>query len=345
MIILKKDMRNGKITAKAQSVDDLWCLSRAISKGDVVTGKTTRKVRLGASEEAVKKTYTLSISVEEVEFKDKSLRVNGATTGQNEDIPKGAHHTITIEQGDVLTIAKTKWPKYQLDRLEQATNEQLKALIIVFDREAALLARLKSSGYEIVAELKGKVKKKGYDTATVTNFYREIIAAAKSYDERNAPDKIILASPAFWKDEMLNELKSDPKAELLKKKISLASCSSVSENAIGEVLKRPEMEAVFKTAEAAKEMRLVEEAMKAIAKGGKVAYGEKEVRKAIEAAAVETLLITDSKVYGSKEAESLMGSVEENGGTAFIINSENEAGQKLDSLGGMAAMLRYKVTF
>ncbi|MBI2175892.1 mRNA surveillance protein pelota [Candidatus Woesearchaeota archaeon] len=344
MKILKKELKHGKVVVQAQSLDDLWCLSQTVSKGDTVAGKTTRKVKLGSAEEAVKKTYFLTIATEDVKFEEQALRISGKTTEPNEDIPKGAHHTITIEPGDALTVIKERWQKYQLDRLDQATQEQLKALIVVFDRETALIARLKTRGYEVITELKGKVRRKDYDTSTATNFYKEIIAYAKDYDERNKPDKIILASPAFWKEELLNELKSDPKAGTLKNKIVLATCSSVSENAIDEVLKRPEMDTVLATAMAAKEMKLVDEMMTEIARDGKVAYGLKEVEGAIEAAAVEKLLISDVTVYKNQSSEQLMKKVEDTGGKVFIINSENAAGQKLDALGGMAALLRYRTS-
>ena len=342
MRILNKDLKHGKLAVQAQSLDDLWCLSQVVRKGDVVIGRTTRKVRMGSAEEAVKKQYTLSISVEEVEFKDHALRISGKTTEAMEDIPKGAHHTITAEPSDTLTIVKETWQKYQLDRINAATEEQLNALIVVFDRELCLLAKLKSRGYEVITELKGKVKKKGYDTTT-TNFYKEIIGAVKEYDSRNKPDKIVIASPAFWKDELMNELENDAKSGQLREKIVAAACSSVGENAIDEVLKRPEMATVLANALASKEMKLVDEVMTEIAKDGKVTYGKKEVQEAVQAGAVEKLLITDVNVYNNPDLEKLMEKTENSSGKVFIINSENQAGQKLDSLGGMAAILRYRM--
>jgi len=163
MRILKKDLGHGKLVVQAQNLDDLWCLSQSVRKGDVVIGKTTRKVRLGSAEEAVKKQYVLSVAVEDVEFKEQSLRLSGKTTEAMEDIPKGSHHTITTEPNDILTIIKESWQKYELDRIDQATQVQLSALIVIFDRELCLLARLKSRGYEIITELKGRVRKKGYE--------------------------------------------------------------------------------------------------------------------------------------------------------------------------------------
>ncbi|HIG98482.1 TPA: mRNA surveillance protein pelota [Candidatus Woesearchaeota archaeon] len=344
MKLIRKDLKNGRVVVQPQGLDDLWLLSRMITKGDAVTGRTTRKVRLGSSEEAVKKTYILSILVEEAEFKDQALRVSGTTTEPKDDVPKGAHHAIAAEPGDVLTIVKEKWQKYQINRLESATETQLNALIIVFDRETALFASLKREGYELIAELKGKVRKKDYDTAVTGNFYKEIIVAAREYDERRHPDRIIAASPAFWKDELMHELANDAKAKALREKIVLATCSSVSQNAIDEVLKRPEMETVLATANAARELKLVDELMIEISREGKAAYGKKEVENAVEAAAAEKLLITDAMVYNNKSSEALLKKAEEKGAKVVVINSENTAGQKLDALGGIGAMLRYRIS-
>lgn len=343
MKLLKKDLKHGKMVVKAESLDDLWLLGQTVRQGDAVVGRTTRKVKLGSSEEAVKKTYVLQLAVEGAEFKEQSVRISGKTAEPAEDVPKGSFHTLAVEQGDVITIIKAKWQKYELDRLNEATQQQLKILIVVFDRESCLLARLKSRGYDVVLELKGKVRKKDYSTASVTNFYKEIIASVKDYSERNKPDKIILASPAFWKEEFLNEIKNDAAAGLLKQKLVMATCSSVGENAIEEVLKRPEMETALESAAAAKELKLVEEVMTEIAKDGNAVYGAKEVENAVLAGAAEKLLITDTKVYNNPCSELLMKQAEDNGGKVIIINSENTAGQKLDALGGMAAMLRYKL--
>jgi len=65
MKILKKDLKHGKIVLGVQNLDDLWHLSQVIDKGDIVSGKTTRKIRRGAKEEAAKKTLFLAIEAKE----------------------------------------------------------------------------------------------------------------------------------------------------------------------------------------------------------------------------------------------------------------------------------------
>ena len=82
--------------------------------------------------------------------------------------------------------------------------------------------------------------------------------------------------------------------EKLKSKIILATCSSVGENAINEVLKRPETENALKQDRIAREFRYVEELFVEISKNNLASYGLKETKNAAIAGAVKTLLITDS---------------------------------------------------
>ena len=338
MKLLKKDLKHGKIVVVVQNLDDLWHLSQIIESGDVISSKTTRKIK-ATEKETEKKTLFLDIRVEEVEFKEKNLRISGKTTEEKEDVPKGAYHTISLEISSTTGITKGSWPKYQLKRLEQATKKQAETLILVLDREEAIFALLKSKGYEVLTQIKGKVAKKGIKTAT-SNFYKELSDKLAEYDKRFKSDAIIVASPAFWKEDLMEELKDSE----LKKKIVTATCSSVGKNAIEEVLKRPELKEVLKQQRAAEESKYIEELMMEISKDGLAIYGKKEVEGAVESGNVKVFLITDVFIYKNREkSEELMKNSEAVKGEVVIINSENEAGKKLDSLGGTAVLLRYKM--
>ena len=75
----------------------------------------------------------------------------------------------------------------------------------------------------------------------------------------------------------------------------------------------------------------------------KIAYGLKEVKNAINMGAVDMLLILDSKV-ASENMGDLMDMVENMKGEVMVISSEHEGGKQLESLGGMAAILRYEIS-
>ena len=88
--------------------------------------------------------------------------------------------------------------------------------------------------------------------------------------------------------------------------------------------------------------RMMEPVLEEIAKDGPVAYGPKQVKEAADSGAVEILLVLDSKVRES-HLEQLMSSVEAGRGKVVVVSEHHEGGRKLGSIGGIAALLRYKV--
>ena len=154
---------------------------------------------------------------------------------------------------------------------------------------------------------------------------------------------IILASPVFWKEELMKNLKD----QSIKKKIVLATCSSVTSNAIVEVLKRPEVKEVLRKMRTSKEIKLVEDLLEAIAKNTPNTYGLKQVEAAAQAGAVKTLLLTDTFIQKMREKEKyesldkIMTLIDDTKGEIHIISHEHESGKKLEGLGGIAAILRY----
>jgi len=348
------NIKKGVIKLKPENLDDMWYLSNIIDPGDLIKGKTIRKIKLGEKEQRkikiIKKPVFIEIKAEKIEFSKYSsiLRVGGLIVECPDEIQKGSYHTFNIEENTIITITKEKWLKFQLEKLKEALIEKgPKILICILDREEALFALTKKQGYELLSKLEGKVQKKGVEEKKETNFYFEIIKTLQMYNKRYKIDNIIIASPAFWKEELLKNLKDDE----LKSKITLATCSSVSRNAVNEVLKRNEVKEILKKDRIAKEINLVEDLLVEIAKNNLAVYGSKETENAANAGAVKLLLITDSFIRKTREEniyekiEQIMKIVESTKGNIHIISSEHEGGKKLDGLGGIGALLRYKLNY
>jgi len=354
MKLIHSDLKKNIVKVKIENLDDLWYLNQIIEKSDLVKGKTLRKVKIGDEsqrrQKKEKKAVFLLIQVEKVEFSKTSniLRVSGIVKEGPEDIPLGSHHTFNIEENSILTIIKQKWLKFQIDKLKEASKATAaKILICVHDREEAHFALMKKYGYQLLTNIKGTVTKKADIKQKETNFYKEILKQLIGYDERYNLSKIIIASPAFWKEELMKEIED----ENLKNRIILAICSSVGENAINEVIKRPETENALKQDRIAKEYKYMEELFAEISKANLASYGLKETKNAAIAGAVKTLLITDSFIQKKRmedkyeNIENIMKIVDSTKGDILIISSEHEAGKKLDGLGGIAAILRYKLNY
>ena len=352
MKIIYQDLKKGEIKVKVENLDDIWYLSHIIEKGDLVKGQTFRKIKLGKEGErkakVEKKKVFLVIKVEKTEYEAELLRVSGVVKEGPEDVPKGSHHTLNVEENSILTVIKQKWLKYQIDKLKEAAAVKAPDILIcVLDREEAIFALLKRKGYEILSRIKGEVAKKGIEVKAKGSFYNEIIKLLKEYSERHKVRNIILASPSFWKEEVMKQIKD----EELKKKIVLATCSSVDKSAINEVLKRPEIKEVLKQDRISKEMKLVESLLVEISKKGNAAYGVEEVKVVAEAGAVKELLITDSFIQKMRseqryeKIDGLMKMVDKMKGEIHVISGEHEGGKKLDGLGGIGAILRYRLTY
>jgi len=348
MNIIHSDFKKGKVKLRVNDLDDLWYLSHIVDVGDFVKGKTTRKIKLGKEEtKVVKKTVTLKVEVEKVEFHKYGdiLRVSGKVAEGPEDIPRGSYHTISLEEGSEFVLEKVNWLDYQKKKLQEAAEKKGNFLICVFDREEAVLALSKGYGYKVLLELKGEVAKKREKVEVRKDFYNEIIKALVDYEKRYEPDSLIIASPAFFKDDLMKKIEDKE----LKKKIVLATCGSVGENAINEVMKRPELQEALKKSRTREEELLVEELLMEINKEGLAAYGFEEVLQAVEAGAVGKLLVGDYLIQELRQEDDyekldkLMKQVDVLKGEVHIISGEHEGGKKLKGLGGIGALLRYKM--
>ena len=188
------------------------------------------------------------------------------------------------------------------------------------------------------------MQKKSVTEKIKNKFYGEVIKKLEEYDKRIKIDYIILASPAFWKDELMKEIKSE-----IKGKITLATCNSFGKTGINEVLKREEIKQVMKKDRVVRETGLVEELLTEISKNNLASYGIIEVKQSVEAKAVTKLLMTDELIHKLRQEnkygqiEKMMRDVENSKGEVHIISIDHEAGKKLKGLGGIGAILRYKI--
>ena len=351
---LYSNIKKGEIKLKIENLDDLWYLSTIIDPNDIIKGKTIRKIKLGEKEQRkikiIKKPVFLKIQAEKIEFSKTSdiLRISGKIKQGPEDVKLDSHHTFNIEQNTIITIIKEKWLKYQLDKLKEACSEKIsKILITIHDREEAYFALMKKYGYELLSHIKGNVQKKSDAEQVKGNFYLEIIKKIDDYDKKYKLNQIIIASPAFWKEYLIKELTDED----LKSKIILATCSSVGKNGINEVLKRPETTQALHQERISKELNAVERLLEEISKNSLAVYGLKETENASYAGAIKELLITDTLIRNSrdqnnyKKIDAILKTVEQTKGNILVISSEHEGGKKLDGLGGIGGILRYKLNY
>ena len=117
-----------------------------------------------------------------------------------------------------------------------------------------------------------------------------------------------------------------------------------------ELLRRGAVERVLRAERLATEARMFEKLLEEISKdSGKAAYGFGEIERCVQFGAVQTLLVSDNMLTAEEDeavrekVERIMREVERMGGEVVILSTEFEPGKRLKRLGGVAALLRFKV--
>jgi protein pelota len=348
MRILKIDEKENFLHLVPEIEDDLWHLERIIEKHDLVSGATDRKIKPRTEGEKPKRIKLfLSLDVDSVQFHRflGQLRVNGIITDGKpaELLEVGAQHALEIQLGKDVKIKKRALKKYQVERLRKAADatKKGKVLLVVLDDEQASFAELKEFELKEKASVRshraGKRFKQEEDLQG--KYFKEILDKVAELK----PDKAIIAGPGFTKENFQRFLTE--KGEKGETQFFFGSTNSVGKTGLQELLKGNTLNKIVQEMQLLKETQLVEALLAELGKdSGLVEYGLKEVEKAVLAGAVKQLLVADKLLIENRDkAEELMQKAEKMGGEVHLINVEHDAGKQLANLGGVAAVLRYKI--
>lgn len=341
MKIIKKRLKagEGEISLRAESLDDLWHLRHIIEPKDMVHAWTERKVEFATDklrpEKFRRERVLLGVRVEETEFHKFSarLRVRGRI---EEGTDTGSYHTISVEPFSEISITK-KWNSAQLDRINEAVRASAmpEVLIVTLEEGECAAGALRQWGVEQIFELSMPSGKKDGESKRA-NFFHRILEGLQAHGKAGT---IIVAGPGFTKEDFLKYAKEKDAA--LGKKIVLETVHSMGVSGFQEALRRGAVDKIMKDLRVAKEAKLIEALMGEIAKEGKATYGIEDVEKAAQTGAVETLLVADEKLHSIDDA--LLRMVEKARGKIVVFSTEFEPGERLKKLGGVAALLKFKL--
>ena len=341
-----------RITVVPESLDDLWHLTYVLEPGDAVSGDTTRRIQrdddMTRDTGGQREPMWIELSVEDVEFAKfaNRLRVGGEIAACSREDQLGFHHTFNVEEHDEITVEKV-WQVDQLERLEEAVEsaEQPDVAIATVEEGEAHVHTVAQYGVEERATITGTTGKGEYARGR-DELFEELAAILKRLDV----EAIILAGPGFTKRDALEHIEDDaPEAA---EKIQVVDTASVGDRGVHEVLKRGAVDRIQTETRISKEAEYIDELMERIAEGAKAAYGIDEVARAAEYGATETLLVLDERLRAERAGEGdwerdvndVISDVERQGGEVVVFSHEFDPGQQLGNLGGIAALLRYRLS-
>jgi len=340
MIVVEEILkgRKGEIKLIPENLDDLWHLKFIIEPGDIVFALTKRvresSDKLRSDKEKV--TVRLGIEVEKVEFHKfaNRLRITGRIVAGIED---SGYHTINIPVGKELSIIKEEWKEEQLKRIREAEEASKKPeiVIVTIEEGEAVIGVVRQWGVEEISNVRMSY---GKESSQRIEFFSEILRQLESIDFKY----LVVAGPGFAKEDF---------AQFLKEKkpdwnVITCDASTIGTRGFLEVLKRGILNRIVGEIRLAEEAEYIDILLERIAKDDRVAYGLEEVKKAYDYGAIEVLLIADEFLREQREKwniDEFMRNVEAMKGKVVIMSTEFEPGQRLMSLGGIAALLRFSI--
>ena len=299
------------------------------------------------------------IVVEEIEFHEfaNRLRAKGKIVEGPDDIVQlHTYHTFNIEEGTAFNLTKDQWRSHERRLLEDAEKRKVvqKVLVIAIDAGEATFGEIGDYYQKTSIKLSEHIPGKRYgdvkdDAEARNNFYAEVYKMLENMMAQAKFTKVIITGPGFTREHFMEYcLKKNPG---LKPMLMTESASSATQSGIRELLAKQTVQVLLKDSRILEETRLVDELLVRVAKdSADFAYGVEEIKKAAGMGAIQDLLVTDEimrKVNAEKNAPmlDLLKQVEASRGKVTIISTLHEAGKKIKGLGGMAALLRFKLSY
>lgn len=348
-----RNLREGKVKAVPENLDDLWYLKGVIREGDVVSGRTIRRIK---DEEKLRADrgervqVFLSLRVEDLTFHPSvtRLRIRGKIISGPEDLVSlGSYHTMDIKPGDTVTIFKEDWRPWELQKLKEAekASKTPLVLIVALEDDEAEFALIRRYGIDHLMRVTGQVSGKkapGGRGAALKDFFSKVASGLKEAVKKHDVKAVVVCGPGFTREDFLTYLRD--KEPGIARICHQEGTGSGGRTGIQEAIKRGAVERAVKESRVSVETRLVEDVFKEIGRDtGLATYGLREVENALDLGAVDKLLVSDDLLRENPLVERLMEKAKKTHGKVLIVSTEHEAGEKLLALGGIAALLRFRV--
>ncbi len=328
----------GEIKLFPETLDDLWHLHHLIAPGDLVFATTFRSVETATDkirpEKAEKRPVRLGIRVEKVEFHHHAnrLRISGVIES---GVDIGSHHTLNLEPGYEMSVIK-QWRPVDLKRIERAVRASACGVVHILSMEEgeAQVYRLRQFGPEWVTTVTTG-RSKGGETDARTAFFETTLRYL-----REITGPLVIAGPGFIKDDFARFVRE--RVPDLGERTVVVETRRIGQGAVQDVIGLGVLERLIGDLHLAREVQLMDEVLVRIVKGGAVAYGRDDVQKAVDYGAVEQVLVCDTMLR-NEAVTGIVERAEHLNASVVVFSTEFEPGKRLEALGGIAALLRYKI--
>lgn len=360
----------GYIVLIPEEREDMWHAYNLICVGDVVKASTFRRIAretaTGSKDTAERRKIQLKLKIEKIDFtpEDGELRLTGMNIEENQWVKNGAYHTLVLEVNRQFTLEKPQWDAVALERIEEACNVSQRAEVcaVMVSEGVCNMVSLTESMMVTTAQIQVAIPKKRelsqkHHDSSMQKFFDQIYETVLRVINFEIVKCVIIAGPGFTKDQLLAHLiktaerkanDSDGKKLMEnKKKFIVCTASSPHKYSLKEVLQDKLVLEHMSDTKAAREVNALEKFFETLQNDAdRATYGYNQVVKAHAQLAIHTLMISDS-LFRAQDIRTrakyvgLVQQVKDNGGAVLIFSSLHVSGNQLDSLTGVAAILRF----
>ncbi|KAK0704583.1 hypothetical protein B0H67DRAFT_498151 [Lasiosphaeris hirsuta] len=349
--------------------EDMWHANNLIAVSDIVKAHAVRKVHVttptgSVTTDRVHTDLTIRVTSTFFDPAASSLHVSGVVVKENAWVNVGQYHTLDLELQRPFTIWKNDgWDTVALQTLTEAINDDKpEALVAVVMQEGIANICLITDFQTLIKQRVESAVPKKRSTAKETSggmtaFYEKTLSTMLRAVDFSSPRPLLLASPGFIAQDFRaymqsqGALRADKRLQRIAKDSVVVHSSTGYVHSLNEVLKSPEVQATMRDKKFTSESKLVDQLYERLRKDdGRAWYGRDPVEKAVMEGAVGRgggVLLINNAFFRSldlptrKRYVALVDKVKEDGGEAKVLSSDHESGERLDALGGIAAILTY----
>ncbi|KAL1862708.1 hypothetical protein VTK73DRAFT_6668 [Phialemonium thermophilum] len=349
--------------------EDMWHANNLISPDDILRAhairKVTRTTNTGStSSERVHTDLTIRVTSTFFDPAASQLHVSGTVVKENGYVNIGQYHTLDLELHRPFTLLKPNgWDSVAVETLREALrqggSDDLAA--VVMQEGLANICVITEFRTILKQRVEHTIPKKRSGTAEMDSgtraFFDKTLSTLLRAVDFSKPRPLLLAGPGFvpaefrkFIQDQANRL-ADKKLAALAREAVVVHASSGHVHSLNEVLRSPEVRARVKDQRFATETRLMDEFYRRLRMDdGRAWYGPGPVERAVNEGAVgagggvlliNNALFRNMDVATRKRYVALVDKVKDAGGDARVLSSDHESGQRLDALGGIAAILTY----
>ena len=355
----------GSVQLIVDNPEDLWALYNIMEVGDYIKLLTSRKVHheKGSKSLSIKKSITINLKIEDIEYSPNSIRFKGKNVSENECIKIGQYQSDEILVNSTFTLSKNVWDDIHLETLKRVTDVTVMSEIVAILMEPGISNLFYINNNQTV--IKGKINESMPKTKArfsknevkENKFFNKILNQFIKQINFENIKVLIIAGPGLIKNDFKKliekSIESSPKewADLKNnlKKIIYTESSSGYKHSLQEILSKPNIKALIKDTKCINDVSIMERfnEIKGL-QPDKLFFGYKSFDIAYKNYAIDTLIVTDGYIrklsaLERKDLSDKIRYLKLNKIKVCQFSSLHFTGEKIDEFGGICGILKYIV--